>query len=1429
MSVDQSLQAAVSLLEILTLEIEKVQHGDFNETLRGIALAGRNIFEAQVCTIVAIDPISQNYYGPLVSRGVALPEEAVYAYAEKLRAQQELNPQENFLLVREAGAGGESDPAPGDEFRTVAAALATTQRRRRPLAVILLGFKESPKFDLDLKILLRMFTERVASVLYNTWSLSRYNRVARIGQEINQSLRTVELLFPKLTNNIKDILDISYCFMLAVYNQQSDTLDCLLLDGGEYKEFRNLPMDGASAHVIRNPKTLFIKHLSREADKLPVPLTNLTDAPADPESLIFVPLVFRDSPLGVISVQQLPPNAYSDGDQIVLELLAHHVALALHNLRLFENLDQLNETGQRLLKDLNSDHVLGNIAEQIRETTQSDIVNLFPYSKITQSFVFPPRSSGLLLRPDVAPPNFSRPDDIASLALKKGTPVYARDSLKLFEKLGGGAQRLGFFERREGIRSTAVLPLRVGDEAVGVLFVNFRKPQTFDAPQRRLIETLSSYAALAIKNSREFNAQARRHEEELRITRDFDAEISRTLNLQTVMRRFLELTSDYLGGDYGGDTLNAAILIYNPAGNELEVREAHGSNADLRRGKTIPLAEKKGYSYLAYSERRPVHVNNVRADPRSEHYYEVDARTVSELDVPLLDENREALGVISYESSREKAFTQSQLDFIVMLAERAVLAIRNAQTHEQTQRLVREMQRLTAEMQEIQSVEQAIIKLLTFDRVFPVILNKALKITGAAAGLIMLHDERRGDLYTVAHRGGPPEETRGRLPLSRGIIGHVVRTRQWVNVNVCEEGSEWQRMYVPFIPGVRWELAVPMLEDKRVRGVINIEKTLDEPFSDLDVRLLRRLADLAMIALQITERYKRAESGKDRLRRLHEVDKEIIKQLAEPDQVMRMVLESALVLTNAETGDLHLYEGGKLGTTYFTSRENDKILDAVRKDGAEAEQFVRGIVAHVAETRQTYRTTGDAQDDERYRGKKDVHSEVTVPLKSGDELIGVINLESRERQAFSDDDEWLLDLFAGQAVIAIQKARAYRQAKEESDRFRWLSEAGQELGEIPDLSRLNQAYEVVLRIVRENNDAQAVIRRFEPETGRLILKKVSRPREVPPFKAIEAGDVKWLKDRKERTIVIPRVRELADTPRPKISDPAINSLVVTAIESGNNYYGILALSHEQEDYFKEADVKLMEGLAYQLAITISRLETAQAQKEAERRANDARLMSSIGKLVIDVTHRLGNDLPAALARVERLRKELAKSGALTAKVGGYLDGIQASIEKSRNLTRRLRDDAAEKYQMNREPVRVAIRTLIEEATQTLAEIPANILLVKELDEDVSDVRVEPREVYNALHNLVTNAIQAMPGGGQLTIRAKNAGRKVQVEIADTGPGISKDEQSKIFDLFYTTRAGEGHGVGLWSARHDIDSNRGELRVSSEPGRGATFIITLPKA
>ncbi len=142
--------------------------------------------------------------------------------------------------------------------------------------------------------------------------------------------------------------------------------------------------------------------------------------------------------------------------------------------------------------------------------------------------------------------------------LQQKKPIFAKECAHLYSKLRSGTPvHKRNFQEREQICSTVALPLLVGDEVVGVMFLNFRTPQRFDATQKLLIEGLAHYAAIAIKNAQVFGTLSSRRMHELEILRKIDRELSRTLELKAVLLTLLDLAHEYVPAD------EASILLHN--------------------------------------------------------------------------------------------------------------------------------------------------------------------------------------------------------------------------------------------------------------------------------------------------------------------------------------------------------------------------------------------------------------------------------------------------------------------------------------------------------------------------------------------------------------------------------------------------------------------------------------------------------------------------------------------------------------------------------------------------------------------------------------------------------------------------------------------------------------------------------------------------
>jgi signal transduction histidine kinase len=170
----------------------------------------------------------------------------------------------------------------------------------------------------------------------------------------------------------------------------------------------------------------------------------------------------------------------------------------------------------------------------------------------------------------------------------------------------------------------------------------------------------------------------------------------------------------------------------------------------------------------------------------------------------------------------------------------------------------------------------------------------------------------------------------------------------------------------------------------------------------------------------------------------------------------------------------------------------------------------------------------------------------------------------------------------------------------------------------------------------------------------------------------------------------------------------------------------------------------------------------------------------------------------------------------------YLDILQQQITLSEKIVSDLLDFARSKPPQ-RKPASI---NDITKAQLLRLGSTNGVRIHSDMPDNVPSVLVDETQIGQIVFNLLTNAMQAMEGKGDITIRTLANEHHLQYEVSDTGPGIKREHLDKVFEPLFTTKA-RGIGLGLAVSRTLARANNGELTVDSALGRGATFRLTLP--
>jgi len=283
-----------------------------------------------------------------------------------------------------------------------------------------------------------------------------------------------------------------------------------------------------------------------------------------------------------------------------------------------------------------------------------------------------------------------------------------------------------------------------------------------------------------------------------------------------------------------------------------------------------------------------------------------------------------------------------------------------------------------------------------------------------------------------------------------------------------------------------------------------------------------------------------------------------------------------------------------------------------------------------------------------------------------------------------------------------------------------------------------------------------------------------------------------------------------------------------ALQNVRRYAGELQTTNENlqasEEELRSANEEL-QATEEELRASNEELQTANEELiETQEQLVRSEKLAAIGQLAGGVGHELRNPLGAIKNAVYYLKGKLAGSELVRRepRIMEFLGIMDDEVSSSDKII----SDLLNFSRVGKPAVSPArIEKVIDDAI-VHTHIPENIELTKQVAANLPEVEVDTDQVRQVLVNVITNAVQAMPDGGELLVGAEQSDGFLEVAVGDTGSGIAKEIIDKVFDPLYTTRA-KGIGLGLAVCKSIIDRHGGSIGAVSEAGKGTTFSIKLP--
>jgi two-component system NtrC family sensor kinase len=687
------------------------------------------------------------------------------------------------------------------------------------------------------------------------------------------------------------------------------------------------------------------------------------------------------------------------------------------------------------------------------------------------------------------------------------------------------------------------------------------------------------------------------------------------------------------------------------------------------------------------------------------------------------------------------------------------------------------------------------------------------------------------DGHHLREFGGQYLEYPVTIPLETSLAGYVVETEQAIRIDDIRSAPRYHQHQF----NVESALAVPMKFQGRTVGVIMLESEEKNRFTRDDQEYLGVISSQLSGIFEAVDIFRATREWANNLSLIHKVVDHIV-GLVNESQVARVAAELlaeyfgyeyVIILVPDQYGD-NLHALGVGGSMAHKIPENMSY------------SILTGITGRVFRTGQSS-FSNDVSRDQDYFSYIDwvAGSEICVPLREKDQVIGVLNLESSAKNTFSESDQLLIESLAGILSSVLMNARRYQQLEGTINQLRAARETG--LNIVGDLD-LDILFNRVVRFARDLVKAkgaeiglvdpgeqgirvQTSVNPWYQFSGHLIPKGKGIAGQILATAAqVRVVDYNSWEERLWMGTLAP-FRTAAGVPL-KLKNQVIGTLVV--------------MDDDPNRQFTDGDMQSLELIAQNIAIAIHNAqlyaqleERMEAQKLAEARLIQTEKIATAGRLTASIAHEINNPLQA----LQNCLYLVDRNGISSDEGKEYLTMARSELDRLVATVQRMMD-------YYRPGIRDRELTDINGVIQRVLALMGpqlddhQIRVQTKLDSNLPAIMVVSSQIQQVILNLVINAMEAMQNGGDLSIRTslvipqtrrnKNftRSRLIEIEVSDTGPGISKEQRLRLFEPFASTKE-TGTGLGLAVSYGIIEAHGGSLALVENNYPGACFLITLP--
>ena len=693
-----------------------------------------------------------------------------------------------------------------------------------------------------------------------------------------------------------------------------------------------------------------------------------------------------------------------------------------------------------------------------------------------------------------------------------------------------------------------------------------------------------------------------------------------------------------------------------------------------------------------------------------------------------------------------------------------------------------------------------ILRIFDLDKLLRSIVENLQKLGFDRAGVFLIDEDRQvvQGTWGTDRQGNPEKMSELEVPVdflpSREgyhIVGEKI-LKEKLNIDAPElfleigEEEKFRQLfnYTPPGPGYykRVELgdnfSLPIVVENKTMGSIAVDNYISHrQINEEDAQLFSIFVSLVGIAIQ-----KRQNRELEKINRLgFELNRQ-----ANIDGILKTILHSDVELLSHDFSTIGLIEGDYL--SFKIDMLENSVYQVVEKFRIKIGEGITGHAVATGKTIVCQDVTQEPQYVSALNGTDKTLAELVVPLKSGERVIGVLDIHHGEKNCFSEDDVALAETLARYIAASLERSELFDKLRDSEEMYRALVQASPDAIIMSDLTG---------KIIRTN--------------PRMV--ELSKVKDESELIGLNYSDFIARKDQD-------RAREDFEK---TLKAGFIKDVEYTCLRADGMQFPV------------ELSMSLIKDTEGKPVAFVGILKDISERKELEKHLRQKQKLEAVGELAGGIAHDFNNILTGITGYAFLMMVQMEKSHPFYNAVKTIQDASYSAAELTQQLLGFARGG---KYLVRPVNINNTVKNVLSLTKATFGRV---IDIETNLDENLLSVEGDPGQIEQVLLNLCLNARDAMPAGGTLTIKTSNvtldeyftrvhsdikAGEYVLVQVTDTGIGMSSEIMRRIFEPFFSTKA-EGTGMGLAMVYGIVKNHDGAINIHSEVGKGSTFKIYLP--